>query len=406
VSRLLQVFRTGFLTVAWLLVASCLFILFSAVFPVIPFARIYATGIVPNYAPWLFLWALVGLSAGMLMHAQRKTRATLSLVVAASIAILTAAGVMLHLLYVAESNGARINLVKTLSLRDFGDGAGPDESRIYSRPQGEALWLDVYHPHKRPPGQLSPVLFVIHGGGFAEGSRTFGATNMRWYADRGWTVIAVDYRLARAGRPTWNLATRDIECALAWTEVNASGLGIDITRLTLSGGSAGGTLAMAAAYATDAARVDPSCGPHVPKVAAVMVKVPLIDAVGSWNQHDELRDVQRSILTRYLGGSPEQYPARYAAADPRRYLGPDIPPTLILGGADDPLVPPAGALDFARGANASGANVRHILFPYSGHDFNTTFGSITNQAVLQICARFMIDHPRVLPGPLPSSGLR
>ena len=393
-SQLLQLIRTGGLTLAWLAVGFSLAILMTAIVPIIPWARLYAIDVVPNFAPWFFLAAIVGLMTGIGAHAWRKTNMTTWLILASSIATLVAAGVISHLLYIAGSNGARINLIHTFSLRDFGNGAGPDESRIYSRPNGEALRLDIYRPPEKSRGELSPVMFVIHGGGFVEGSRTFGATNMRWYADRGWTVIATDYRLARTGRPTWNLATRDVECALAWTAAHSNELGIDINRLTVSGSSAGGTLAMAAAYATDAALPDRSCGPHVPKVANVVVKVPLIDVVGSWYQTGELRDLQRSILTRYLGGSPTQFPDRYAAADPRRFLGPKIPPTLILGGADDPIVPPGGAVDFAHKANASGAIVKHVIFPYSGHDFNTTFGSITNQAVLQICAHFMIEHDK------------
>ena len=46
----------------------------------------------------------------------------------------------------------------------------------------------------------------------------------------------------------------------------------------------------------------------------------------------------------------------------------------------------------SRKANAAGYPVRHILFPYSGHDFNTTYDGITNQALLQIISQFAIDH--------------
>ena len=47
--------------------------------------------------------------------------------------------------------------------------------------------------------------------------------------------------------------------------------------------------------------------------------------------------------------------------------------------------------DFMRKANAAGVEVHQILFPYSGHDFNTTYNSITNQAMRQIIAQFIID---------------
>ncbi|MEP7008431.1 MAG: alpha/beta hydrolase [Sphingomonas bacterium] len=403
-----QLLRTAALTIAWLMVVPCLIVLISAIVPIVPWLRIYAFNVVPNRTSWFFLWSIAALIVGLLSHSLVQTRLASALAATSAVTVLLTAGVMIHLLYIAESNGARIDLVRALSLRDVDDGAGPDESRIYARPEGEALWLDIYHPHKAKPNVLSPVMVVVHGGGFLAGSRAFGAANSRWYAAHGWTVISVDYRLSRPGRPTWNLATQDVQCALAWIAANAASLGVDINRLTLSGGSAGGTLAMAAAYAANAESSNPKRGTRVPHVAAVIAKVPLIDMVGSWRHPGELRGEQRIYLTSYLGGSPEQYPERYAAADLRRSFGPGDPPTLILGGAEDPLVPPEGATDFARKAEAAGYPVRHILFPYSGHDFNTTYDGITNQALLQIIAQFAIDHDAgpIAPGTQLSSASR
>ena len=384
--------RTGMMTIAWMMVLPCLVILFGAVVPIIPWFRIYALGVVPNHTSWLFLWAIAALLIGLLANSLNRSLVALAIVAVASGTVLATAGVMLHLLYVAQSNGARINVVQALDLREFSDGARPDESRIYSRPQGEDLWLDIYRPRRTEPAALSPVLIAVHGGGFFQGSRSFGAANLRWFADHGWTVISIDYRLARADRPTWNLATRDVQCALAWTAANAPALRIDLDRVTLTGGSAGGSLAMAAGYLANAKRADPECGSGIPHVAVVIAKAPLIDVIGSWYYPGELRDEQRSYLARYIGGSPRDYPERYAAVDLRRFQFPSNPPTLILGGESDPLLPPEAAADFMHKANASGLEVHQILFPYSGHDFNTTYNSITNQAMRQIVAQFIIDH--------------
>lgn len=384
--------RTGMMTIAWIMVLPCAFILAAAIVPVIPWFRIYALNVVPNHTSWFFLWSIAGLLIGLLANSLHGSRIALGIAATASGVVLATTGVMLSLLYVAESNGARIDVIRALSLREVSDGARADESRVYSRPQGEELWLDIYHPAKMQAGTLSPAMIVVHGGGFYQGSRSLGAANLRWYADRGWTVISIDYRLARKDRPTWDLAIRDVECAMAWTAANATALGIDLRRLTLTGGSAGGSLAMMAAYSANAGRAETGCGPHVPHVAAVIVKAPLIDVFGSWYHEGELRDEQRSYLTRYIGGSPEQYPDRYAAIDLRRFQMPNNPPTLILGGASDPLLPSESATEFTRKATAAGLEVHHILFPYSGHDFNTTYDSITNQAILQIIAQFMIDH--------------
>jgi acetyl esterase/lipase len=399
-STLFRLCRTGMMTIAWLLVLPCLFILFGAVVPIIPWFRIYALGVVPNHISWLFLWAIVALLIGLLANSLHRSPVALAIVATAVVTVLATTGVMLHLLYVAQSNGARINVVRALELRELPDGARPDESRVYSRPQGEDLWLDIYHPAQTAPGGLSPVLIAVHGGGFFQGSRAFGAANQRWFADHGWTVISIDYRLAKDDRPTWDLATRDVQCALAWTAANAAALHIDLDRVTLSGGSAGGSLAMAAGYLANAKRTDPECGPAIPHIAAVVAKAPLIDVIGSWYYPGELRDEQRSYLTRYIGGSPRDYPDRYAAIDLRHFQFPSNPPTLLLGGASDPLLPAEAGADFMRKANAAGLEVDQILFPYSGHDFNTTYNSITNQAIRQIVAQFMIDHKAgpTLPG--------
>ena len=48
-----QLFRTGSMTIAWLLIIPCLIILFGAIVPVVPWLRIYAVSMVPNHSPWL-----------------------------------------------------------------------------------------------------------------------------------------------------------------------------------------------------------------------------------------------------------------------------------------------------------------------------------------------------------------
>jgi acetyl esterase/lipase len=384
-----QLLRTAALTCAWLLILPCLILLISAIVPVIPWVRIYAVDVVPNRAPWFLLFSLAALTAGLIAQARRATLATRGLIATASVTALVASGVLAHFLYIAHSNGARINLVDTLSTRQFSENAVPDESRVYSAPGGEPLWLDIYRPRQTLPRRSSPVIMFVHGGGFVEGSRKKGAANLRRYADAGWTVISIDYRLARPDRPTWDLATRDVRCAMAWTAAHADELGIDISRLTLSGASAGGSLAIAAAYSADSGVQDASCGPRVPHAAAVVAKAPLIDALGSWQHAGELRDLQRSCMSNYLGGPPERYPERYAAVDVRRYIGPTNPPTLLLAGANDPLLPAAAIEDFARRLAATGDEARLVMFPYSGHDFNTTFDSVTNQTVVQTIAGFL-----------------
>ncbi len=385
----LRLLRTGTLTIVWLLVIPSLAILWSAMVPIVPWLRLYAANVVPNGAPWLLIAAIGALAIAIAFDRKQATGVTLTLRLVTGATALTAAVVVGHFLSIAYANGVRIAVARTLSLRHFSDTGAPDESRIYASPGGEPLWLDVYSPPAKAQQGRSPVMVVVHGGGFVGGDRRIGAANMRHYARRGWTVVSIDYRLARPGRPTWNLAVNDVRCAMSWIARNADTLNVDVERLAISGASAGGHLAMAAAYSIGAGASDTACGARVPRPVAVWVRAPLIDPRHSWDNDGELQSLQRMYMTMYLGGSPTQYPERYAAMNIGRYADRRNPPTLIMVGRDDPLLPIADVEAFTARSRAAGSDVRLVVFPYSGHDFNTTYASITNQIVMGVVQQFI-----------------
>lgn len=389
--------RTGMLTIAWLVLLPMLALLFGAMIPIVPWLRIVASDIVPNRVTWIFLVAVTIAVIAWLAHRARPTALTRALLTVAGVTAIGATIVIVHLLQVAAANEAEIDLPSTLSWREFSEAAQPDRSLVFARPQGEPLWLDLYRPTDVAVGPPRPVLLVVHGGGFIEGSRRVGAANMRRYAERGFIVISIDYRLARPDRPTWNLATRDVRCALRWVVSHARKLHADPDRVTVFGVSAGGNLALAAAYTVEDGGADRSCGPRSPSIAAVIVKAPLIDPLASWWRPGELQDQQRLYMTRYIGGPPEAYPARYAALDLRRLVAPGKPPTLILAGENDPLLPIASVEAFATRSAASGNSVDLVVLPYAGHNFNTAYHSIANQLTMETITRFMNLYSRRAP---------
>ncbi|GAA0660753.1 acetyl esterase/lipase [Sphingomonas insulae] len=388
-----QLLRTGLLTVTWLVLLPCLLLLCSVIVPIVPWLRIQAVELVPNRATWFLLLGGAGLAIGWVAHRRHRSWVT-RMLIGIALATVSCAGLIVgRFVALAHANGVAIDWVASLSNRHFSADAAPDETHVYAAPDGEPLLLDIYRagPTAQIPRgtALSPVLVVVHGGGFTGGDRRISAANMRRYARSGWAVISIDYRLARPGRPTWNLAIADVHCALAWTVAHAPALRLDLNRVAMNGASAGGSLAIAAAYTADTAHADRRCGPRLPRIAAVTARVPLIDPAGSWNNPGEMQAVQRAYMAAYIGGSPRQFPERYAALDLRRLLRPSNPPTLILAGIEDPLLPIAAVRDFTRLAQAKSAPVRLVAFPYSGHDFNTTYHSLTNQIITGIVPRFL-----------------
>ena len=136
-----------------------------------------------------------------------------------------------------------------------------------------SLELDVYAPDNDEGGR--PALVIIHGGGFFGGSNEQGALVdlSNEYASRGWVIFSINYRLAaqrgtvpqswlnavqflpEGTNPDQALAmypaNRDAKAALRWVASQADQYGIDVNHVSVLGGSAGATAAIAAVVSND-----------------------------------------------------------------------------------------------------------------------------------------------------------
>lgn len=99
------------------------------------------------------------------------------------------------------------------------------------------------YPQRRREGNRIPVNVNFHGGGFTLGGAT---DDSRWarsvVQDVGAVVVSVGYR--RAPEHPFPAAVDDGVHALLYLAANAAELGLDVSRLVLSGFSAGGNLAV------------------------------------------------------------------------------------------------------------------------------------------------------------------
>ena len=125
-------------------------------------------------------------------------------------------------------------------------------------------------------------------------------------------------------------AVHDVQCAIVWIRDHADEYMIDPDRIALIGGSAGGHLAMMAAYSDDEFT---SCGDVTgPKVQAV---------VNLYGPSDLTTDfaIHHPTIEGFLGPTYAAHPELFVQASPVRYISSDDPPTLIFHGTLDETVP-------------------------------------------------------------------
>jgi acetyl esterase/lipase len=85
----------------------------------------------------------------------------------------------------------------------------------------------------------------------------------------------------------------------------------------------------------------------------------------SWWGEATPPDVPR---VRFLGGTPDELPDRYAAASPVTYVA-DAPPTLLAHGTDDEALPIADAAAYRDALRAAGRHVEFLAIDGGGHLF-------------------------------------
>ncbi len=194
----------------------------------------------------------------------------------------------------------------------------------YAKPQRKSLSLDVYRLTAATEPQ--PLIIMIHGGSWNGGDKDQLPALNRWLAAQRYTVASINYRHA----PKWRYPAPvdDVFAAMDFLRANAQELRIDATRIVLIGRSAGGQIALSAAYSG-----------REPAVRGVVSFYAPTDLVLGYEKPSRpgVLDSQK-VLEDYLGGTPSEKAAAYAAASPLRHVNETTPPTLLIHGELDPMV--------------------------------------------------------------------
>lgn len=120
-----------------------------------------------------------------------------------------------------------------------------------------SLTLDAYYVSG--PSTNRPVVILTHGGGFGAGDKGYTPAQGNFYPDmatafatNGFAAFSINYRLwpgcSDGCTPEIDMAMADVLTALSWIQVHRADYGVDMTKVVIAGDSAGGGLAINAAY--------------------------------------------------------------------------------------------------------------------------------------------------------------
>lgn len=208
-------------------------------------------------------------------------------------------------------------------------------------PVSDGVTADVVVPQGEGP---HPVLVYLHGGGWVAGSPATHRKLGYRFAEAGFLVLNVDYRMA----PEHPFPTPFDDCvsALRWAHAECQRWDGDPSRMAVGGDSAGGNLSAAAAAALAG---DPAC----PKVALLIYGV--FDFVNFGEEQPSQTSPDVEMSTEDMDKMTELMVGSYLGSergdellhDPRvspLYAAAKLPPSHVVVGSEDPLVAQAESL--------------------------------------------------------------
>lgn len=216
--------------------------------------------------------------------------------------------------------------------------------------------FDIHLPPGCTGGSL-PLVVWIPGDEWEGGPRS--DCPVTWLVDRGYVVACISYR--SAGTAIFPAQLDDCRSALATLCRDAEIWGIDPARVCVMGAGGGGLLAALAGFSKGGPQATAG-DDEAPRVAAVCAVAAPSHLTALGGGHDRAA----SATSRLIGGPLAELREVALAASPLTHVTPDDPPTLILHGTHDAVIPAEQAERLDRALTAAGVDHGLVLLD-AGH---------------------------------------
>jgi acetyl esterase/lipase len=259
------------------------------------------------------------------------------------------------------------------------------------------LLCDVWSPAN---GDASGLAFIfLHGGAwYMMDKDVLTRPFFRHLVAQGHVVMDVAYRLC----PEVDIygMIGDVKRAIAWMKTNASRYGVNPEKIVIGGGSAGGHLALLAAYAPGhAALVPEDLRTADLSVCGVISYYGPTDMLAEYQHTNQRRLLLEDLppvsigpdaaltvtpatwrMDVLLGGWPQDALPTYQLASPSTHVHPNCPPTLLIQGSLDFITPVDATRALYTNLAESGVPAINVVFPWTDHAFDMLLPQINPAA--------------------------
>ena len=229
---------------------------------------------------------------------------------------------------------------------------------IYTKHDGVALTMDVFTPAK-PNG--AAVIKIISGG---------WNSNHNGISDGGWTKYGfTTFVVVHGTQPRFHIdeIVGDLQRSVRFIRANAAKFGIDPNKIGVTGGSAGGHLSLM--LGTRVIAANPKAVDPVDRVSsevnAVACYYPPVDFL-SWAKEGDSKEGVGPLTTRAPAFGPivttaEGRDRAGHELSPLFWISAQTPPTYIVQGDADPLVPDSQARRYLARAKEVGSKAEVLI---------------------------------------------
>lgn len=226
----------------------------------------------------------------------------------------------------------------------------PTRTVVYKTIDNRKLQLHVFDPKDVAPGDKRACFLVIHGGGWTSGEPRRMYPFAAHLADRGLVAISLEYRLAKPkSNPTVFDCVKDGRSAVRYIRRHAEELAIDPEKIIVSGGSAGGHIALSTALfkGIDESGEDTavSCIPN-----ALVLLFPVVDTSPKGYGNAKIGD-------------------RWQELSPLLHVQANMPPTILFHSTGDTVSPFAGAKAFHEAMLKAGNRCEFVVHEGGRHGY-------------------------------------